>query len=83
MTTVTREQSFCIKSNIHVTVTMYETSDEQWKMTSWLNGVKELNTKDIDEDIDSLSNDEIIAMMEGFIYENEDYILSVAKQDNN
>lgn len=74
---VITEQSFCIRENIHVTVNIYD-NHGVYKMTSWLNGVEELNTKKIEEDISSLTNDQIISMMESFIYENEEYIVDIA-----
>lgn len=71
-------QDFCIGDDVHVTVYIYEDNDGIWKMTSWLNGIEELNTEDVDKDVSALSNKEIIAIMEEFIHEHEEYILDVA-----
>lgn len=71
-------QEFCISNDVHVTVYIYEDNDGMWRMTSWLNGIEELNTETVDEDVSTLSNDEVIAIMEAFVHDNEEYILDVA-----
>lgn len=75
------EQEFCIHDSVHVTVNIYE-DNGTWKMTSWLNGVEELNTENIDKDVITMSNEEIIAMMEAFVYEHEEYILDIAEWED-
>lgn len=73
------EQKFCINGEVHVTVNVYE-SHGVWRMTIWMNdGTEEFDTKDIDKDVNIMSNDEIIAMMEAFVHEDEDYILEMAE----
>lgn len=74
---IVNEQIFWIGPNadINVTVNLYEHKGK-YKMTSWLNGVEELNTTDYEGSIDNA--EEILSAMEKLISDNEDYILSIA-----
>lgn len=78
--TVINEQTFYIGDNadIEVMVNLYE-HEGNYMMTSWLNGVEELNTIEYEG---SLSDtEEIIAAMENLVNDNEEYILDVASWD--
>jgi IMP cyclohydrolase len=77
---VISEQTFWIGENadVEVMVNLYE-HDGEYKITSWLNGVEELNTESYEGSIDN--NEEILAAMEALVNDNEDYILSVASWD--
>lgn len=77
---VISEQTFYIgeDASIDVTVNLYE-HDNDYKMTSWLHGIEELNTIDYEGSIDDPK--EIIATMEKLINDNEDYILDIASWD--
>ena len=77
---VLAEQTFYIgeNANIEVVVNLYE-NDGIYKMTSWLNGVEELNTIEYDGSLDN--PEEIIATMETLVNDNEQYILDTASWD--
>lgn len=77
---VLTEQTFYIgeNANIEVVVNLYE-NDGIYKMTSWLNGVEELNTIEYDGSLDN--PEEIIATMETLVNDNEQYILDTASWD--
>lgn len=79
---VLSEQTFYIGENadIEVMVNLYE-HDGQYYITSWLNGCEECNTELYDGSIDN--QEEILAAMEKFINDNEDYIIDLADWDGN
>lgn len=78
--TIVSEQTFYIgeDANVQVMVNLYE-HNSSYMMTSWLNGVEELNTIEYEGSLDN--PEEIIASMEQLVNDNEDYILDVASWD--
>lgn len=74
------EQTFYIgeDATVKVTVKLYE-SDGNYMMTSWLNDVEELNTTEYEGSLDN--TEEIIAAMEEFVNDNEQFILDTASWD--
>ena len=78
---VLNEQTFYIgeDANVKVMVNLYE-HNGSYMMTSWLNGVEELNTIEYEGSLDN--PEEIIAIMESLVNDNEEYILDMASWDN-
>ena len=78
--TVINEQTFYIgeNANVEVMVNLYE-HNGNYMITSWLNGVEELNTVEYEGSLDDQL--EIIEAMEKLVNDNEDYILDVASWD--
>lgn len=76
---IIKEQSFWVGENadIEVIINLYEHNNE-YKITSWLNGTEELNTENYDG---PMTDDEIIKSMEKLVMDNIDYILSIANWD--
>lgn len=78
---ILNEQTFWIgkSADVEVMVNLYE-HNGNYKMTSWLNKIEELNTIDYNDSI----NDEnkILAAMEKLINDNEEYILDIASYNN-
>lgn len=74
---VLKEQTFWVGDNadIEVVVNLYE-YDGEYKITSWLRGVEELNTETYDGS--SMSDIDIVKAMESLVTDNMDYILDVA-----
>lgn len=74
------EQTFWIgeSSDIEVVVNLYEHKDT-YKIAAWLNGTEEINTVDYEGSIDN--PEEILAAMEKLVHDNEDYIISLATED--
>ena len=77
---VIKEQTFWIGDNadVKVIVSLYKDNDE-YKMTSWLNGTEELNTITYEGSLDN--EEELLSAMESLINDNEDYILDIASWD--
>ena len=78
--TVLTEQTFYIgeDANVEVMVNLYEHNGNHM-MTSWLNGVEELNTIEYEGSLDNA--EEILATMEKLVNDNEQYILDLASWD--
>lgn len=81
---VERSKEFCIADGIHVRVDIY-VENGRWMMTSWLiNGGcdEELNTENVNDKYEpSMQDDEVTAMMEQFVHDNEEYIIDIANWD--
>lgn len=70
------EQTFWVgdNANIEVVVSLYEYNNE-YKMTSWLRGIEELNTEKY---TGLMIDEEIKKSMEKLVMDNIDYVLSIA-----
>ena len=73
---VKNEHTFFVGNDkIEVVVNLYEHNGVH-KMTSWLNGVEELNTITYQGNVDDVK--EITKAMEKLVKDNEEYILDIA-----
>lgn len=74
-------RTFWIGENldIEVEVNLYKDNDDTYKLTSWLGGCEELNTIEYKGSIENEA--EVLSAMEKLIYDNEDYILDIASEE--